>query len=764
MTIHKTGDQVGRGKTVGRMPPPGVPRLHGGCALALCSLLFALCVPALANQTNVFTGTVNNDGTGDQPFPAFTKINGNFNELYGDVVANTNALDLTNWGNIFQGTFNGNAAGLTNLPNSFSAAATAYIIALINSTTNAALLTNDARVATLTNAGNTFVGTHSGPGAGLTGVTDAGAARLAGNASQNFSGNTITAATGFTGPGGNITGLATNNVTGLDAILASLFPSSGIVTNLAPGNQAAANQVLSFDGTHMLWLANLFANYPAFSNACYQVLLTNSLPTNAVWLSTGSFGTNETAYGNFKHTNGTVTINELDAATTDPLDIIGSTNNYFQSFLQNTSSGASASADFVAANDKATPASTNYFVDLGINSSGNTDNLVGQAYDAYLYASPLVTNLYIVATQTNGHVRIAVGGFPTNYTAIDIVSNLVAILQNISVTGGQTNSGPMSASTYYGTGSTLSGIPQLAASNVWTVAGTNAFNGVILATNQSNQFNASSVTLNGSGAGNIQMFDASSGYAFLQSPSAYLSNYWITLPTALTNSGILFATYTAGASNAALSFANTINASNLTAGGTMPAENGAALTALSPTNLTASGTFPAENGSALTSLSAANITPGGTLPSLTGSSLTNMSFFFNGGMDMAALAANAVIYATLIGPSTNAGTTTELAAEGGIALQAPYYLTNLVWGASLSGNMNSTTNLVIRIFSNAVASAFNPTVTGINATATYITNDATHSLFPGGTSFTNRYSLQISNSGAGTCPAGRVWWAIQGVK
>ena len=179
MTIHKTGDQVGRGKTVGRMPPPGVPRLHGGCALALCSLLFALCVPALANQTNVFTGTVNNDGTGDQPFPAFTKINGNFNELYGDVVANTNALDLTNWGNIFQGTFNGNAAGLTNLPNSFSAAATAYIIALINSTTNAALLTNDARVATLTNAGNTFVGTHSGPGAGLTGVTDAGAARLA---------------------------------------------------------------------------------------------------------------------------------------------------------------------------------------------------------------------------------------------------------------------------------------------------------------------------------------------------------------------------------------------------------------------------------------------------------------------------------------------------------------------------------------------------------------------------------------------------------
>ena len=78
--------------------------------------------------------------------------------------------------------------------------------------------------------------------------------------------------------------------------------------------------------------------------------------------------------------------------------------------------------------------------------------------------------------------------------------------------------------------------------------------------------------------------------------------------------------------------------------------------------------------------------------------------------------------------------------------------------------MNSTTNLVIRIFSNAVASAFNPTVTGINATATYITNDATHSLFPGGTSFTNRYSLQISNSGAGTCPAGRVWWAIQGVK
>ena len=67
-----------------------------------------------------------------------------------------------------------------------------------------------------------------------------------------------------------------------------------------------------------------------------------------------------------------------------------------------------------------------------------------------------------------------------------------------------------------------------------------------------------------------------------------------------------------------------LTAANITASGTLPALNGAALTALSAANITASGTLPALNGAALTALTAANITASGTLPVLNGSALTNL--------------------------------------------------------------------------------------------------------------------------------------------
>ena len=68
-----------------------------------------------------------------------------------------------------------------------------------------------------------------------------------------------------------------------------------------------------------------------------------------------------------------------------------------------------------------------------------------------------------------------------------------------------------------------------------------------------------------------------------------------------------------------------IAATQITASGTLPALNGAALTALSAANITASGTLPALNGAALTALTAANITASGTLPALNGSALTALN-------------------------------------------------------------------------------------------------------------------------------------------
>ena len=68
-----------------------------------------------------------------------------------------------------------------------------------------------------------------------------------------------------------------------------------------------------------------------------------------------------------------------------------------------------------------------------------------------------------------------------------------------------------------------------------------------------------------------------------------------------------------------------LTASNLSGGGTFPAENSSALTALTAANLTAGGTFLAENSSALTSLTAANLTAGGTFPAENGSALTALA-------------------------------------------------------------------------------------------------------------------------------------------
>jgi len=68
-----------------------------------------------------------------------------------------------------------------------------------------------------------------------------------------------------------------------------------------------------------------------------------------------------------------------------------------------------------------------------------------------------------------------------------------------------------------------------------------------------------------------------------------------------------------------------IAATQITASGTLPALNGAALTALTAANITASGTLPALNGAALTALTAANITASGTLPALNGAALTALT-------------------------------------------------------------------------------------------------------------------------------------------
>ena len=78
----------------------------------------------------------------------------------------------------------------------------------------------------------------------------------------------------------------------------------------------------------------------------------------------------------------------VDAGTTSSVNVIsgkGSINNYLQLNIQNRNAGSNASSDIVATADNGDE--TTNFVDLGINSSGNTSNYFGGANDAYLYAA-----------------------------------------------------------------------------------------------------------------------------------------------------------------------------------------------------------------------------------------------------------------------------------------------------------------------------------------------------------------------------------------
>src|SRR5882724_11591217 len=104
----------------------------------------------------------------------------------------------------------------------------------------------------------------------------------------------------------------------------------------------------------------------------------------------------------------------VDAGTTNSFNAIvgrGSINSYLQLNIQNQSSGTSASSDVVATADNGNE-SVNY-VDLGINSSTNTQNIMGAANDAYLYTTG---NNLLIGTGTAAKSLVFMTGGTTQST------------------------------------------------------------------------------------------------------------------------------------------------------------------------------------------------------------------------------------------------------------------------------------------------------------------------------------------------------------
>jgi hypothetical protein len=104
----------------------------------------------------------------------------------------------------------------------------------------------------------------------------------------------------------------------------------------------------------------------------------------------------------------------VSAGTTNSYNAIvarGSVNNYFQLNIQNQSSGNTASSDVVATADNGTE--TVNYVDLGINSSTNTQNVYGAANDAYLYTTG---NNFLIGTGTAAKALVFMTGGTTQST------------------------------------------------------------------------------------------------------------------------------------------------------------------------------------------------------------------------------------------------------------------------------------------------------------------------------------------------------------
>ena len=102
----------------------------------------------------------------------------------------------------------------------------------------------------------------------------------------------------------------------------------------------------------------------------------------------------------------------IDAGDTTSYNLLsghGDINNYLQLNIRNFSAGATASSDIVATANNGDE--TNFYVDLGINSSGyNVPNGVGSANDSYLYN--LGGDLLIGNASTNKRIILFNGGTP----------------------------------------------------------------------------------------------------------------------------------------------------------------------------------------------------------------------------------------------------------------------------------------------------------------------------------------------------------------
>lgn len=131
-----------------------------------------------------------------------------------------------------------------------------------------------------------------------------------------------------------------------------------------------------------------------------------------------------------------------------PIQIISNVNNWSEIFVQNASSGTTASTDIALTNNSGS--TTTYFIDVGINGSGYRANWVGQANEGYLFlTSSNIANLYLGNSNPDGEVVLFAGGYANTGSGLIVAKN--SITASYLITGSITNARTASymVPTYY---------------------------------------------------------------------------------------------------------------------------------------------------------------------------------------------------------------------------------------------------------------------------------------------------------------------------
>ena len=350
------------------------------------------------------------------------------------------------------------------------------------------------------------------------------------------------------------------------------YVNSTIITtndlNFILANNAASNTLANGAGIIVGTSANLVYNSTATSwqsNVSF-IPSTNNLNLGSatqLWNFYGNNGFYTGTVNSTSHTIGTAfiansigvfvgnsTVNTQIGANSSAfasIQVFSSFNSFSQISIQNSNTGASASADHVAYNNDG---SFNTFVDTGINSSNWSNTLwtINGANDAYLFSSN--SNLSVGTNATSGYLNFFVGGTLATNEGMRL-SNTGVNIGNANTTLAKLSVGNSSVNTI--TNSSSISIGAIGATNGAFVNTTTITigNSTINTFSNSTHFFSGNSTVYGLGNNTSEALVSPTGNLVLNSTSLTLSNATVTVTTAnlsgiYTNGAVNAASYTVG--------------------------------------------------------------------------------------------------------------------------------------------------------------------------------------------------------------------------